>query len=240
MFKRSNKFFLVTTLLTTMFISVSAQKTMSVDQFNRASYDKKLKVNPYSVNYKSTAVNSFGIFFAEFNPYSWCYNDEVRSDTPDYSWRGQGVSIGFTYFVPFGIPLGLDLGAKGQYFFRNKTIAEKKYTFDMFSLTAPINLAYDWILSSSFAVHPYAGLYGRYTFSANSHMEINGKRDHNKWLEKDHPMGGMKRFMTGWQVGANVRISDMVSIGAAYWSDFGKATDYNHMHGFNIMLGAAF
>lgn len=231
LFKR----FFVLALLVVAYVSVSAQKTMSVNQYRRASYDKQVKYNPYSVNSKPASVTGYGVFFAEYNPYTLNYDQQTLSDQ-----NGHGVSIGFTYFVPFGSPLGLDLGAKLQYLFRKETVQGVKNDFEMLTLTAPVSLAYDIKFSDAFALHPYAGLYARYAFSAKTKTGADDRRYTEDWLKSDHPMGGMKRLMPGWQVGVSCRISDMVSLGAAYWMDFGKLTDYNSLRGFNVTLGAVF
>lgn len=237
MLKVFSKRFFAIAVLGVAALSVSAQKTMTVNQYRRSSYDKQVKQNPYSVNYKSTSVKSYGIFFAEYNPHTWSYDDGLLSKTEsDY----HGISVGFTYFVPFGSPLGIDAGAKLQYLFRRKTEMGVKNNFNMLSLTAPVSLAYDIIFSESFALHPYAGIYGRYTFSAKTQKEADERRYTENWMKNDHPMGGMKRFVAGWQLGASCRISEVFSFGAAYWMDFSKVTDYDKMRGFNIMLGATF
>ena len=231
----SKRLFAVVLLAVATTLSVSAQRTMSVNQYRNASYDKQVKHNPYSVNYKSTAVQSFGIFFAEYNPYTLSYDQHASENE-----NGHGVSVGFTYFVPFGSPLGIDAGAKIQYLFRKDSDNGPKETFEMLSLVAPVSLAYDLALSDGFVLHPYAGVYGRYTFSAKTKTEVDDRRYTEDWLKSDHPMGGMKRFMGGWQVGASCRLGEVFSFGAAYWMDFAKVTDYNKLRGFNVMLGVTF
>ncbi len=228
---------LATAIIFVASVSATAQKTMTVGQYRRASYDKQVKQNPYSVNYKSSDVKSYGVFFAEYNPHTWSYDDGRLSKTES---NYHGISVGFTYFLPLGSPLGIDAGAKVQYLFRNKTEQEVKNKFSMVSLTAPVSLAYDLLLSESFALHPYAGIYGRYTFSAKTQKEADERRYTENWMKNDHPMGGMKRFVAGWQLGASCRISEVFSFGAAYWMDFSKVTDYDKLRGFNIMLGATF
>jgi len=236
MLKDFFKRFFAIALLVVASASVSAQNTMSVNQYRRSSYDKQVKYNPYSINHRSQAPKGYGIFFAEYNPHTWCYDDDLTSTTTN---GYHGISIGFTYFMPFGSPWGIDAGAKLQYLFRKENEGVKN-TFEMLALTAPVSLAYDWALSDSFVLHPYAGLYGRYAFSAKTEIEAGDRRYTEDWLKSDHPMGGMNRLMTGWQVGASCRVSEVFSFGAAYWMDFGKVTDYNKIRGFNIMLGATF
>lgn len=237
MFKDLSKRILAVALLVMASVSVSAQKTMSVNQYRRSNYDKQVKYNPYSINRKSQETKGYGIFFAEYNPHTWCYEDDFSSKTTN---GYHGVSVGFTYFMPFGSPLGLDAGAKLQYLFRRETEQGVKETFEMLAATVPVSLAYDWTISDSFVLHPYAGVYGRYGISAKTQTEAAERRYTEDWMKSDHPMGGMKRFMGGWQVGASCRVSEVFSFGASYWMDFGKVTDYNKIRGFNIMLGATF
>ena len=232
-----NKRFLAVAVLAMTCVALCAQNTMSVGQYRSSSYDKQVKYNPYSVNHQKKEVKGFGIFFAEYNPHTWCYdNGTVSESQSDY----HGVSIGFTYFIPFGSPLGIDAGAKMQYLFRKKTEQGVKNDFEMLALTVPVSLGYDLAISDAFVLHPYAGVYGRYAFSARTKTGSGDRRLTEDWLKGDHPHGGMDRFTTGWQVGASCRISEVFSIGAAYWMDFGKMTDYDKLRGFNIMLGATF
>lgn len=231
------KRFLTIVLMAVATLSVNAQNTMSVDQYRRSSYDRQVKINPYSVNYRSTEPRAYGTFFAEYNPFTWSYDDGVTSDSES---NYHGISLGFNYFIPFGSPLGIDAGAKLQYLFRRKTELGVKNDFEMLALTVPVSLATDIAFSEAFALHPYVGLYGRYAFLAKTKTGADDRRYTEDWTKSDHPHGGMSRLMTGWQVGANCRFSNMISLGVAYWMDFAKMTDYDKLRGFNITLGVIF
>ncbi len=224
-------------LLSAAGLTAVAQKTMSVNQYRRASYDKQVKYNPYSVNSQPKSNSSFGVFYAEYNPHYW---NTSGSDTPKNTDLYHGISLGFSYFVPFSSPLGIDAGLKMQYLFRSETVTGVKNRFGMLAATLPVSLAYDLHVSDGFIIHPYAGLYGRYTFNAKTEQEAGDRRYTLDWMKSDHPNGGMKRLQTGWQAGVSFRVSEVFFFGGGYWMDFGKVTDYDQLHGFNVMLGATF
>lgn len=229
--------FLAVLLLSMVSIALSAQNTMSLSQFQKASYKEKKKQNPYSMNYKAKSVQSFGTFYAEFNPHTWRYSDDVQS----YSTTGYyGLSVGFNYFTPFAGPLGFDAGLKLQYLFRRSSENDMKDDFEMLSLTLPVDLAYDWHVSSVFAVFPYAGIYGRYNLAANSKWGPSDSFFKYNRFKEGNPLGVINRFQVGWQAGVNFRFNDVVTLGGAYWMDFNEVTDHHKMYGFNVTLGANF
>jgi len=217
--------------------AASAQRTMTVDQLRRASKQTQYK-NPYSTKSKAQRENtSIGTFFAEYNPHTWNFDSNNYSEkTTGY----HGVSVGFSYFVPVVGDFGFDAGLKGQYLFRNKKENGVTNKFEMFSATVPVDLVYDWKVSYSLAIDPYAGVYGRYNFMAKSKQEAGGGRTTTDWFDKSQVPSTMKRFQIGWQVGVNFRISDMVTIGGAYWADLSKIKEHTKLHGFNLMVGANF
>ena len=229
--------------------TLSAQKPMSMEQIRNASYKERLKHNPYSVNYKQREVLAFGTFYVEYNPHTWRHSDEVWSkSTNNY----HGISIGFSYFVPFAGAMGIEAGLKGQYLFRNWKEHDMKYNFEMLSATVPVNLALDLEAADGFVIHPYGGLYARYNISARTKEDtkVNDKdrRFTYNWFKDDvviansniPPTGEMDRFQWGWQVGVNLRFGDMVTIGGGYWMDLKEVANNEKMRGFNITLGANF
>ena len=225
-------------LLSAVGMTAVAQKTMSVNQYRRASYDKQVKYNPYSVNSQPKSNSSFGVFYVEYNPHFWNTSGKDMSKNTDLY---HGISLGFSYFVPpFSSPLGIDAGLKMQYLFRGETVTGVKNRFGMLAATAPVSLAYDMHVSDNFIIHPFAGIYGRYTFTAKTEQEADDRRYTLDWMKYDHPNGGMKHFQAGWQAGVSFRISEVFFLGGGYWMDFGKITDFDKLHGFNVMLGATF
>ena len=216
----------------------NAQRSVSANQLSRASKQKQYK-NPYSrENQRKTGPTSVGTFFAEYNPHTWHFSNAGHSDnTTGY----HGVSVGFNYMVPFAGALGFDAGLKGQYLFRSKKEGGNTNKFEMFSATVPVDLVYDWRVSDCLAIDPYAGVYGRLNFMAKNKQDVTGGgRTTVDWFDKSQVASTMKRFQIGWQAGVNFRISDMVTIGGAYWSDLSKIKEHTTIHGFNIMLGANF
>ena len=217
--------------------TLSAQKPMSLEQIRNASYKERLKHNPYSVDYKQREVHGFGTFYAEYNPHTWRHSDEVSSKTTN---GYHGISIGFSYFVPFAGALGFEAGLKGQYLFRNWKENEMKYNFKMLSATAPVNLALDLEATDGFVIHPYGGLYARYNISARTQEERDERRFTYNWFKEGNPFGEMDRFQWGWQLGVNLRFGDMVTIGGGFWKDFNEVAQHEKLYGFNVTLGANF
>lgn len=217
--------------------AASAQRTMTVDQLRRASKQKQYK-NPYStknkVHKESTAV---GTFFAEYNPHTWSFNSSSYSEnTTGY----HGVSVGFSYLVPVVGSFGFDAGLKGQYLFRSKKENGVTNKFEMFSGTVPVDLVYDWKVSDGLAIDPFAGVYGRLNFMAKNKQDAGGGRTTVDWFDKTQVPSTMNRFQIGWQAGVNFRISDMVTIGGAYWADLSEIKEHSKLHGFNVTVGANF
>ena len=217
--------------------TVSAQKTMSVSEFQKASYKQKMKHNPYSVNSQKKTYHSYGLFYAEYNPHSWHFDNGITGETTS---GYHGVSVGFNYFVPFAGPLGFDAGLKTQYLFRRKTELGVKNNFEMLSLTVPIDLALDLRATRWLTVYPYAGLYGRYNLTASSKKGTDEKLITYNWFKEGNPDGEMNRFQMGWQVGVNFRFNETFAVGGGYWMDFGEVTDHKKLYGFNVTLGAVF
>lgn len=198
------------------------------------------KVNPYSRAYQDTEVHSFGTFFVEYNPHKWS-----NSYNSKYDRSFHGVSVGFSYFVPLADFVGFDAGAKVQYLFCNEEKDTVTYKHNMFSATIPVNIVLDFKISESFAIDPYAGFFARYNFSAkNIEDYTNKKRRSVSWFNDRqtsyYGLDKLDRIQLGWQLGVNLRFSDMVTIGAGYWGDFSKICDDTKLHGFNIRLGANF
>lgn len=190
----------------------------------------------------STAVSaqrSSGTFFAEYNPHQWDYTSSSAEDT-----NFHGVSVGFSYFVPVMGGLGFDAGLKGQYFFRREKENGIKYITNMFSATVPVDVVYDLKLGGSFAIDPFAGIYGRYNFNAKDIVETEGHRLTHNLFDKDQAKSDgyetLDHFQLGWQAGVNLRIGDMLTIGVAYWMDFNEIGKDTKLHGFNLKLGTNF
>ena len=226
------------TVLSAGWTVTTAQNSMSVGQLSRASKQRQQRQNnPYSRTNTNTAESqSYGTFFIEYNPTT------MSSDISGVKNRiYQGVTIGFNYFVPFAGSLGFDAGLKGQYFFRNKKEGSVEYKDNMFSGTVPVDLVYDWQITDGFAIAPYAGVYGRFNFTAKEKEEYGGTRTTIDVFKKDQ-MGDntWNRFQFGWQAGVNLRISEMMTIGGGYWMDLNELTDHLKLHGFNITLGTNF
>lgn len=201
--------------------------------------------NPYSGIYRPMpASRSFGLFFAEYNHMTMTYDKPSIYDDPTY----HGVSVGFDYFFPVIGRLGISAGGKLQYFFRNEKELNITRKDNLFSGTVPVNLMYDLRWPSGFAINPYAGVYGRYNFSAKAVWEEVDKTGRTTVSLFDKEQSSFynledqvpERLQFGWQAGLNFRISDVVTIGAAYWSDFTDYADNTKLHGFNITLGANF
>ena len=142
---------------------------------------------------------AFGTFYVEYNPHTWRHSDEVWSkSTNNY----HGISIGFSYFVPFAGAMGIEAGLKGQYLFRNWKEHDMKYNFEMLSATVPVNLALDLEAADGFFIHPYGGLYARYNISART-------KEDTKVNDKD------RRFTYNWFNKSAKSYSDVLTT----WND---------------------
>lgn len=203
-----------------------------------ASAQGSRSYNPYSSAKASDGSESFGNFFVEYNPHSW--------HTPARNTDFHGVSLGYSYFMPVIGSLGIDAGMKVQYFFRSKKERGMKYKDDLFAGTIPVNLAYDLRIIDHFRLMPFAGVYGRFNFSAKTSWEVDGVPGRtsvslfNKQQATFYGLNTLSRFQVGWQAGMNVRITEFMAIGAAYWADFNEINEDTKLRGFNIMLGATF
>ena len=221
--------------------AANAQSTVSVQEMNRILQQRKQQQvqqeQQRTKTPKNTAAAPFGTLFVEYNPTTLHTSYKGYTDNTSY----QGLSLGASYFMPFYDALGVDFGAKVQYFFRSETKGGTKYKSDMLSATIPVDLAYDWRVAEAFAVYPYAGIYGRLNILANGKEEYGGQTNKYNAFDKDD-MGGhpWKRFQFGWQAGVNFRIMDLLTIGGGYWMDLSELTDHVKAYGFNVTLGVNF
>lgn len=227
-------------------VDASAQGSVTVGQLSRASRQRQQnRENPYSSVYtyqtQRQQVRSHGNFFAEYNRMTM---DVKNSYTKDPSFNG--VSVGFDYFLPFAGELGVDIGLKAQYFFRNEKEGIYTYKDNLLAGTLPVRLAYDWRAGESFALMPFAGVFGRINFSGKKIYEESGKsgRTSINLFDDDqtsfYNLEKLKRFQFGWEAGVRARFSDTFTIGASYWMDFSEIGTNTKLKGFNIQLGACF
>jgi len=203
-----------------------------------ASAQGSKSYNPYSRANTQSGSESFGTLYVEYNPHSW--------RTSGHSTSFHGVSLGYSYFLPVVGNLGIDAGVKAQYFFRNEKKSGTRFKDDLFSASVPVNLAYDLRIIDSFGLMPFAGVYGRYNFSAKTSWEVDGESGRtsvslfNKQQAAYYGMNTLSRFQFGWQAGVSVRLNEFVRVGAAYWMDFNEINEDTKLRGFNITLGATF
>ncbi len=222
-------------------VAVTAQNTMTVEQLGRLSRQQSRQQhhNPYSSTYRPLESHAFGTFFVEYNPHTWAV-DIKGHDNENY----QGISLGGNYFTPFAGGLGFDAGLKLQYLFRQDKNAGVTQKFEMFSATIPVDLVYDWRVSDGFAIDPYVGVYGRYNFMAKSKYTKGSGPAIDYFKDNQVVVAGypdpMERFQLGFQAGLNFRISDMMTFGGGYWTDFSELLEHTKLHGFNITLGVNF
>ena len=230
-------------ILSIGWMTANAQGSLTVDQLSRASQQRQQQNGQpqrgqvQQANYSQTDCQPFSLLYVEYSPTQLHVSYHGVSDNTNY----HGIALGYSYFYPFAGSLGVDAGIKAQYFFRNETKGAVKYKNNMFSATIPIDLAYDWHATDGLAVYPYAGLYARFNFSANSKEEGNGYSHKYNVFDKDD-MGDhtWDRFQVGWQAGVNFRIMDVFTIGGGYFMDLTKITDHTTVRGFNIRAGVNF
>ena len=216
--------------------AVGAQGTVTLDQLNRASRQRQQQQERrYNTPAQSSTSTGLSTVYAEYNPTTLHYSYSGHSDNTSY----QGVSVGYSYAMPSSGMFGLDLGVKGQYFWRNEDEHGYETEEEVMSATIPVNLNLSFLAANGFEVKPYAGLFGRYNFSGKVK---NKTRDTEVDLFDDNDMGGhpWKRFQFGWQAGINFRISEVVTLGGGYWMDLSEITDHTKAYGFDIRLGASF
>lgn len=183
-----------------------------------------------------SVMNQGGTFFAEYNPHTWHTSAAGNSHDTNYN----GVSVGLKYFFPIAGSFGLEAGLKGQYMFRSKNEAGINTSSNLFSGTIPVSLAFAIPLSSGVSLVPHAGVFGRYNFSSRTKSEINGTGTSvDNFSKKDVPYP-LKRFQAGIQVGADFRISEMMTIGGGYWMDLTEIQSHTKLRGFDIRLGTNF
>ncbi len=217
-----------------MLFVFSASVLAQSGNYQRAS--EKRKKNPYSTNYKMYDVTTSGTFFVEYNPFTWHESAGGITTNTNY----QGLSVGLDYFFPVFGDLGIAAGVKGQYFFRNKEENGADNKFQMVSGTVPVNLAYSMPLAAGLQLVPYVGVYGRYVFTAKNQVETSNSRIDYNYFNENHFPETMKHFQAGWQVGANLRISEMVTVGGGYWMDLTEILSHTTLRGFDVRIGANF
>ena len=226
-------------------IALACLCTTASAQNNRRENKER---NPYANRSYYRPVEksrSFGTFYAEYNRMKM---DAGTDQTPTYN----GVSVGFSYFVPVVGGLGLNTGMKVQYFFRNEKENIITWKDNLLAGTVPVDLAFDLRLGDKFSIIPYAGMYGRCNFSAKAAWEqsgMNGRTSVNLF-DSDQidyynstfntGLNKMKRFQFGWEAGAMVRLSEIVTIGGGYWHDLNKIAPSTKLYGFNVQLGVNF
>lgn len=227
-------------------VGASAQGAYSASQANRSSKQQRQnnRQNPYASVYTYQThqhERSFGTFFAEYNRMTMSIEDSY-ANAPCYN----GVSVGFDYFLPFAGGLGVDLGLKGQYLFRNEKEGVYTYKDNLLSAVVPVRLAYHWRAAESFSLLPFAGVFGRMNLSGKKIYEESGKSGRTSISLFDdkqtqaYGLETMKRFQVGWEAGVTARISDTFTIGGSYWMDISKIGTGTKLKGFNLQLGACF
>ena len=204
---------------------------------------KQYQKNPYSSSYSITDVRSFGTFYVEYNPHTWQYEYDF---SPKYDKDFHGVSLGFSYFVPVLGSLGFDAGLKAQYLFHSEKQAGLKHKVNMFSTRLPVDIVYDLrLFHGQLAIDPFGGVYARFNFSAKDIEEYSGERRRSVNMFNDkqtdyYDLNPFKRFQLGWQAGVNLRLGRVLTVGGAYWHDFGEVSHHTSVGGFNARLGVNF
>ncbi len=206
------------------------QRQQQQRQQQRQRQEQRSNIQYQRVAQNSPASQSYSHIYAEYNPMTWHFSYGGETDNTSF----QGVSVGYDYYTPISSNFYFKTGAKGQYFFREKNDLKT----EMLCGTIPLDFVLDLRTSNGFGFAPYAGLFGRYNFSATMSDEYDNEVDF--FDENDTDGDPIKRFQFGWEAGVNFRVSDIISFGVGYWMDLSEICDHEKLYGFNIRFGASF
>jgi hypothetical protein len=184
-----------------------------------------------------------------------------------------GLTIGYNkgFAITPGTPIYVEAGAALQYSFFStdgnafdESDSDDKLPFEtkfsMVSAKIPVSLTYDWQVSPTISILPYAGLTGRFNIVGSLKHEITDEdrysvsrygdkkefeKSRNIFDKKD--MGDNKdavfnRFQLGWQIGLNASFNKSLLLGISYGSDFSymQKSTKSTVHTTSITLGYYF
>ena len=245
------------------FFAVAAMAAISVSAMAQVTYGNDYSYQPTNSKIYGSDNEGFGLFYIQYNPSQVHSKEEHHGSSATDNKSCNALSLGYSYFIPLGdMPLFLAPGAAVQWFFKSDSESEslsygeyygETYTmetkFNMISAKIPINLMYSFQVSDAFRIEPYAGIYGRINIWGENKLEFNGESESYNIFDKDKAGdNAAKRFQLGWNAGVNFRITDAFTIGAGYYMDLLKFTDYSRndyesssrFQGFDITLGVNF
>ena len=238
--------------------AVAAMAAISVSAMAQVTYGNDYSYQPTNSKIFGSDNEGFGLFYIQYNPSQLHSKVEHNGSSVTDNTSCNALSLGYSYYIPLGdMPLFLAPGAAVQWFFKSEKESESyqgtTYTeetkFNMISAKIPINLMYSFQVADAFRIEPYAGVYGRINIWGENKTEYNGQsKSYNICDEDEAGHNAAKRFQLGWNAGINFRITDAFTIGAGYYMDLLKFTDYSHdkyeassnYQGFDITLGVNF
>lgn len=179
-------------------------------------------------------------------------------------YKGFSADFIMGFNVAQGLPLYIEAGAGLAYSFSNLDYEyydyvddenkDAKVGFKFVSVNVPMHIAYRLSINDQISILPYAGLkarfnvIGKYTNTAYYDLE-EGEYDEvsyslydNKEVKKyngDENPYKAKRFLLGWQIGADVEINNFL-LGVSYGADFGEAMKDIKFKTIQISLGIKF
>ncbi len=193
----------------------------------------------------SVSTDGWSAIFVEYNPVS--YNIDI-SGLDDESLSGFSAGYLQAFPISSGTPLFIETGLGVQYTFKNDFSDNDDLNFNMFSLKAPVSLAYAFHLNNSqVSIIPFAGATLRFNISGKFTYD-NGKKDYDWDVFDKNDMDDMdlldgkawNRFQLGWQIGVKARIGDSFLIGASYGKDFSEIAKKVTVSTTAITLGYTF
>ena len=238
--------------------AVAAMAAISVSAMAQVTYGNDYSYQPTNSKIYGSDNEGFGLFYIQYNPSQVHSKEEHHGSSATDNKSCNALSLGYSYYIPRGdIPLFLAPGAAVQWFFKSESDSESLYgvsytektKFNMISAKIPVNLMYSFEISDAFRIEPYAGVYGRINIWGENKLEFNGESESYNIFDKDKVGDNVaKRFQLGWNAGVNFRITNAFTVGAGYYMDLLKFTDYSHndhesstrFQGFDITLGVNF
>lgn len=123
-----------------------------------------------------------------------------------------GIGIGFTHSwgISSSAPLYIQSGIGFQYAFGS----EDEVDYNMYSVSIPVNLGYQFQISDGFALAPYLGVNARYYLGGKAKVD-----DYEiKLFDSDE--GDCNAFAFGWQIGVKALLGKTFAAGISYGTDF--------------------
>lgn len=235
--------------------AVAALAAMSMSATAQVTYGYDQEYTPTRAAIYGADNESFGLFYAQFNPSKIHSKATSGSASETESESVNAVTLGYNYYISLSedLPLYIAPGIAAQWFFKNTKEHGEEDKFNMISAKIPVNVMYSIQVSDGFRIEPYAGVYGRVNIWGEEKYTDEDGTEKANIFDKDE-MGDLafKRFQLGWNAGVNFRITNAFTIGVGYYMDLLKVQELDgelygyrysaksNFQGFDITLGVNF